>query len=437
MNQPAAHPSSATGGIHDLVSGRSGAANVPRPKSRWLLRLGAPAAIVILTLLLLGWASWDQIMPAASVRVSPVIVKTVQGQAVGSVAVQAPGWVEPDPHPYYASALADGVVEDILVLEGSPVKAGDVVARMVDDDARLALEQAQASLNQRQADLASARADLTAAERNLEHLVERTQAVATAQARLGELAASLVKVDADVAAARAKQAEIEDELTRKRELLPTKAVSEAVIARLELQLESQMALIRSTEAQRDVLTAQRSRFQADLNAAQQNLELLIIETRQVDKARAAVSSAEGAVQLAAAKRDEAQLRFDRMSVRSPVDGVVMLRLASPGSKLQRAGGETSAHVVHIYDPARLQVRVDVPIADAASVGLDQLAEVIVDVLPDHVFTGKVTRVVHAADIAKNTVEVKVAIDEPHRATQARDARPSALPRHRRYVFPRR
>ena len=42
------------------------------------------------------------------------------------------------------AALADGIVESILVLEGEPIKAGQVVARMVADDARLAAAKAEA-----------------------------------------------------------------------------------------------------------------------------------------------------------------------------------------------------------------------------------------------------------------------------------------------------
>jgi multidrug efflux pump subunit AcrA (membrane-fusion protein) len=58
------------------------------------------------------------------------------------------------------------------------------------------------------------------------------------------------------------------------------------------------------------------------------------------------------------------------------------------------------------------VRVDVPLVDAAKVGVGQAAEVIVDVLPDRIFNGKVTRFVHEADVQKNTVQVKVAIEAP-------------------------
>src|SRR4029079_19282357 len=65
-----------------------------------------------------------------------------------------------------------------------------------------------------------------------------------------------------------------------------------------------------------------------------------------------------------------------------------------------------------HTPDKLQVRVDVPLADAAHVGLQQDAEIVVNVLPDHVFRGHVSRIVHEADIQKNTLQVKVAIHEP-------------------------
>ena len=55
---------------------------------------------------------------------------------------------------------------------------------------------------------------------------------------------------------------------------------------------------------------------------------------------------------------------------------------------------------------------DVPLVDAAAVGVGQRAKIIVDVLPDVEFDGVVTRVVHQADIAKNTVQFKVAIQSP-------------------------
>ncbi|MDY7107120.1 MAG: efflux RND transporter periplasmic adaptor subunit [Planctomycetota bacterium] len=399
--------------VHDLASSGGRETTIPVPRARWMTRLGLPLAIVLAAAGMLIYASWERLMPASPVRVVPVVLKTVQGQQQqGSVTVQAPGWVEPDPHPYYASALTDGIVESILVLEGDEVSVGQVVARMVDDDARLALAQAEATLEQKRGELEAAQADLKAAQRDLEHLVARRRAVAVAEAKVAEIAAERDTLEADLLVEHARRGEIADELNRKRGLIDSGAASEATIRRLELRLDAQAATIKATEKRRDVLTAQQQQAEADLNAARRNLELLIEEQRALDLAKARVRQAESAVRLAEATRDTAKLRLDRMLVRAPVGGVVMVRLASPGSKLVIDGPEHSAHVVHIYDPQRLQVRVDVPLADAASVGVGQEAEIIVEVLPDRVFRGRVTRIVNEADIAKNTVEVKVEIDDP-------------------------
>jgi hypothetical protein len=69
-------------------------------------------------------------------------------------------------------------------------------------------------------------------------------------------------------------------------------------------------------------------------------------------------------------------------------------------------------VVRVYDPKKLQVRVDVPLVSAGTLGVGMPAEITVEALPGRTFTGKVTRLVHEANIQKNTVQVKVAIDDP-------------------------
>jgi HlyD family secretion protein len=109
---------------------------------------------------------------------------------------------------------------------------------------------------------------------------------------------------------------------------------------------------------------------------------------------------------------DAALALQRTTVRSPLDGIVMERLMSPGSVVRFGPDEHASHLVHVYDPAHLQVRADVPLAEASGVGVGHPAEIVVDVLPDRVFTGAVTRFVHRADLQKNTIEAKVRIDDP-------------------------
>ena len=71
----------------------------------------------------------------------------------------------------------------------------------------------------------------------------------------------------------------------------------------------------------------------------------------------------------AALRDEAALRLDRMEVRAPAAGVVLARLAQPGSVL--SGASPGHPVCSLYDPASLRVRVDVPQADVGKLFVGQ------------------------------------------------------------------
>ncbi|MCL4212013.1 MAG: efflux RND transporter periplasmic adaptor subunit, partial [Phycisphaerales bacterium] len=76
------------------------------------------------------------------------------------------------------------------------------------------------------------------------------------------------------------------------------------------------------------------------------------------------------------------------------------------------GGAGMSAMLSLYDPARLQVRADVPLADFGKIALGTRAEVTTEALPDVVLTGEVRRIVHEADIQRNTVAVKVVLDAP-------------------------
>jgi len=181
---------------------------IARPKARWATRLLVPAAVLLATGGLLAYAARDALQPRLEVYVAAAIPKeghtsippadaseathepaeTPANAPLGPVAVQAPGWIEPAPYAVSVPALAEGVVSEVLVLEGERVEAGQVIARLIDDDARLLLRTADATVAERDTDVARARAALATAESQVE--VERTAA-----------------------------AELRDEVTRKRELV--------------------------------------------------------------------------------------------------------------------------------------------------------------------------------------------------------------------------
>jgi RND family efflux transporter MFP subunit len=392
----------------------SSAPPIPPPSIRWKTRVMLPGVILLITAALLGYAARGALWPAKTVRVVPVLVKAGGEISVpGAVVAQAPGWVEADPFSTAVSALADGVIESVLVLEGEWVEQGQVVARLVDDDAQIELNHDRALLAGRKAALAAAQAALQEAERNWEHPIELTRKLHTSQAQLAEKRAELDRWPAELERALARAVYLQAEYERTAPLHEHDQATDIELVEARQAHEEQQAEVEAVRKRKPILEAQIRALESEVKAAEENLRLRIVDTRALAVAKATAQQAEAAVASAEAKVEEAELRLERMEVRSPVAGRVMARLVEPGSKLMLKGDQPrSAHVVRLYDPKKLQVRVDVPLVDAAKVGVEQDAEVIVDVLPDRVFRGRVTRVVHEADIQKNTLQVKVAIENP-------------------------
>ena len=406
--------------------------DIPLPRRRWKTRVLLPGVILLATAAVFVAAAGDAVWPAKSVRVVPVLLKTDVGRkAAGRVLVQAPGWVEADPFSTAVSALTNGVVEDVLVLEGDHVERGQVVARLIADDARIALDQASATLAERRASLSMANAMRDEAKLNWEHPVELTRKLATADAHLAEKYAELARWPSELAREQAQAAYLEAEYDRVAPLYDKGQASNIELPRAREAFGAQRAEVEATRLRKAVLEAQAAALQAEVDAAREQLRLRIADTRALAEAEAGVRLAEAAIASAEARREEAALRLARVEVRSLADGVVMTRLVEPGSKVMLGMDHPrSAQVVRLYDPKRLQVRVDIPLVDAATVQLGQPAEVIVDVLPNRVFAGRVTRIVHEADVQKNTLQVKVAIASP-----SPEIKPEMLARARFFSMP--
>jgi len=393
---------------------------------RWPVHIVVPLAVAIAIGAILLITGREALTPATPVTVRPAVfaqsapVETRRAQSGATPearrsvpTVQAPGWLEPDPFYIACTALAEGVVDEMLVLEGERIEAGQVVARLVDDDARLDLIETESALSTARAELALAEADLEAAQTDWDEPVERERAEAVAEAALAETVAELEQLPSLISVLGSELTGMREELSRAEAALERAGVADIEVILLRADAEAKAAEVESLRRKEGILIAKRMRQEAELRAARRAYELRVAEKRMLDSARANLERARARVAFAEAHRDEARLRLDRMTIRAPISGLVQRRIKGPGDKVMFGmDTEHSMHLVHLYDPERIQVRVDVPLADAAKVYVGQACEVVVDVLPEEPFRGEVTRITHEADLQKNTLEVKVRVIDP-------------------------
>lgn len=140
--------------------------------------------------------------------------------------------------------------------------------------------------------------------------------------------------------------------------------------------------------------------------------------QQLDDARAELHAAEAGVREAQGLLDFAKSQIEWTIIRSPIDGVVLEKLADENELVspQSFGGDSgpSTALVAVANPKDLQVEIDLNEADLGKVELGQRCRVTPEAYPDHVYGGTVVEMAPEANRQKGTIQIKVQIEDPDR-----------------------
>ena len=272
-----------------------------------------------------------------------------------------------------------GQIKELMADFNTPVKKGQIIAR-IDP------EIFQAKVNQAQADVASAHATVA----NQEAQVQKAKAdVENAKAALAEGKANTAK--AQVAVVDAKR-----DLDRKTQLFQRELIAKSDLDSAEALSDSALALLEAARAKEQSLGAAIQSASAQLRVAD---AMLLSARAQVDQKKA------GLVQ--------AQVDLEHTTIRAPVNGVVVSRAVDVG---QTVAASLQAPVLFTIaeDLTKMQVEVSVDEADIGRIRLEDRVTFTVDSFPGQTFAGVVTQIRKAAQVVQNVVTytVVVAVDNP-------------------------
>ncbi len=371
-----------------------------------------PLAVLLGFGSVIGWSARERLLPSQSVTVVPVILTRAAVQRSGTPLFQAAGWVEPRPSPVKVPPLADGVIEDLLVVAGQEVEAGQPVATLVDVDARIALNEAEAALQLREAELDAARAMVVAARAHVDQPVHLEAALAEAEALLAKAQTELVNLPFAIRAAESRLQYARHDLAGKRSA--GEALAGRTLQRAQGESDSATAALEELRARRPSLESQAAALRKQSEALRTRLELRIEETRRLAEAEAGVRSAEAQARQAELAVQAARLRLERMTLRAPISGRVLALNTQPGQRvsgLASASEHDSGGVLVLYDPHMLQVRADVRLEDVPHVEPGQPVQIESAALSQPL-VGEVLTARSLADVQKNTLQVTVAVHRP-------------------------
>ena len=243
----------------------AGAAAKRPPRRRWLTRYALPVGILCGFAALIVAAAGKQILPKTVVTTVPVIVKRSEIQQAGTELFQAAGWIEPRPTSIRVAALAPGVIEELLVVEGQKVAKGEPIAKLVTIDAELAVEQAEAALALQQSELERAIAERDAAVVRLEKPVHLQSELAEAKSRLAAAKTQRGKLPYLIAGAEAALKYAKENYEGKR------SAQAAITERLVQQSAREYA---EAQSARDELKARGPNLDNEITALQETVDAL-------------------------------------------------------------------------------------------------------------------------------------------------------------------
>ena len=386
-------------------------AGVARKRNVWT-RYGVPLVVVFGFAAVVGWSLRDRFLPKHAVTVVPVVLTQAEVQQAGTPLFQAAGWIEPRPSAVMVSALVEGIVEALFVVEGQAVEKGQPIAKLVDADARLALADAEASVKLREAELALAQASLTAAKVQFNQPLQLQAALAEAEATLAKLQTEIKNLPFTIRAEKSRQLLARQNLEGKQRAGDNIAIR--LLQQAQSEVDSATAAVEQLEQRGPSLQAESAAWERRCEALRTQLTLKADETRKVAESAANVQAAVAKLKQATIAAETATLRLNRMTVPSPITGRVLALVSKPGRRLMglsAASEQDSAVIVTLYDPQMLQVRADVRLEDVPQIQPGMPVEITSAALGTPL-TGEVLAATSQADIQKNTLQVKVAIHRP-------------------------
>ncbi|ODU79758.1 EmrA/EmrK family multidrug efflux transporter periplasmic adaptor subunit [Novosphingobium sp. SCN 63-17] len=246
-------------------------------RKRWLVRLA-----VILAVIGLAWGVWYVLVARNFVSTDNAYVNAQSAQVTPLVA---------------------GSATEVVVRDTQQVKAGDVLVRLDQADAKIALAQAEA--------------DLAAARRRFRQTVANTSALA---AQVDSSGAGLAQAQARYRTAQAEYDKARIDLQRRESVAASGAVSGEELTQARKAFITTLAALDAARGAINEASSSRRAAQGQLAA---NTALVSGLSENTDPA----------VLAAMARRDAAQLDLDRTEIRAPIDGVVSKLQVQIGQRL--------------------------------------------------------------------------------------------------------
>ncbi len=281
-----------------------------------------------------------------------------------------------------------GRLAKILVQEGDAIKRGQVIAVLKSDELKARLTRIGAEEQAKRDELSAKRTELEISKKSTPLLLEK------ANAALRGAESKKAQLKAEIAALKeAVEQDIRD-YNRTRDLYEKRLIQKEMLEKAELKLNTDKQKLKALIHKKEEVAAAISLSKADLKQAR-------AMQKKVEALEELISALKEGVKAVAAARSEVESMMEEMTLRSPVEGFVVEKIANPGEVL--GGGMAVATLI---DPDSLYLKIFVDTIENGKIKIGDRAVIFLDSYPDRPIEAKVVRIAQRAEFTPKEVNVR-------------------------------
>jgi HlyD family secretion protein len=281
-----------------------------------------------------------------------------------------------------------GRLEGVLVQEGQFLEYGEVIARLQSDEYQAKLRALTETIAGAKEGLVAMEQEYAIAEESIPLEIKKAkQAVEIAVAQKEELHNSILSLKAVVAQG-------QRDYSRMLSLYERKLIGQQKVELSELKL---------TGDTNKLAALQQKVIQIDkgVSIAKDNVKLAQSQQKRLIAIRANINATKKKVNALQANREELQIIIDQLVIKSPINGMVIEKVAQPGEVLG-----SGMIIATLIDPQTLYLKMFVDTLENGKIKVGDKAAIFLDSYPDTAIEAQVVRIEQKAEFTPKEVNVR-------------------------------
>ena len=328
------------------------------------------------------------------------IYKTINPTSLPANLVAGTGRIDGDL--IFLNTKYPGRILEMNVNDGDMVKKGDVVAVLSSEELKArfdAISQGiEAALKNKDAAVESIKAleyNVSISEESLPRVVKsRQKAVQQAESAIKALHASREALEL-------KLEQSKRDYERVKSLYEEKLVSDNDIEMARLQRDADEKQLESMDQQIIAHGKEIDNLRIAVKIEQTNLLNIDILKQQLKARNSELGALSAQIEQAKAQRREISVMLDELIIRSPIDGVVIDRIAQIGMVIGEGG-----NVLLLINPSELYLQIFVDTIENGKIKLGNKGQVFLDAYPDNPIEATVVRIEQRAEFTPKEVQIR-------------------------------